>query len=81
MNQPETIIASAFVAGSWLILAAGLFHALKTGVDPAQGRYAEASRAANPLAYWVRVLAMAGGLVFFSILAFALVQQFTGVSE
>lgn len=81
MNQPETIIASAFVAGFWLILATGLFKALKTGIDPAQGRFLEASRAANPLAYWVRVLAMAGGLAFFGILAFAIVQQITGVSK
>ena len=81
MSEPETIIVSVFVAGFWLILAEGLFQALRTGIDPANGRYAEASRSENPLAYWMRVLSMAGGLAFFSILAAALFQQVTGVSK
>ncbi len=81
MNEPETIIASILVGVGWLTLAGGLFNALKTGIDPASGNHPEASRSENPLAYWMRVLSMAGGLVFFSILAAALFQQVTGVSK
>ena len=81
MSEPETIIASVLVGVGWLMLAGGLFKALKTGIDPASGNYPEAICGKNPIAYWMRVMSMAGGLVFFSILAAALFQHVTGVSK